>query len=117
MLSDGALDVVGAAPKFFFVAKPSAAERPRLADVAHPTVKPLSLMQELVRLLAAPGQVVLDPFAGSGTTLEAAALEGVDSVGIEREAIYLPLIEQRLARTGTRTNSRLAARDRGAAAA
>ena len=55
-------------------------------------------MRWLVRLLTPPGGVVLDPFAGSGTTLEAAHREGFPSVGIERETTYLPLIEQRLER-------------------
>ena len=62
------------------------------------TVKPLDLMRWLVRLVTPPGGVVLDPFAGSGTTLEAAIVEGFRSIGIEREADYLPLIEQRIAR-------------------
>ena len=47
-----------------------------------------------------PG-TVLDPFAGSGTTLEAAVLEGFNAVGIEREADYLPLIHARLERATT----------------
>jgi hypothetical protein len=44
-----------------------------------------------------PG-VVLDPFAGSGTTVEAAILEGFAVIGIERDAEYLPLIDARIAR-------------------
>ena len=44
------------------------------------------------------GGTVLDPFAGSGTTLEAAVLEGFNAVGIEREADYLPLIQARIER-------------------
>jgi site-specific DNA-methyltransferase (adenine-specific) len=64
-------------------------------------VKPLDLMRWLVRLVTPPGGVVLDPFAGSGTTLEAAIVEGFRSIGIEREADYLPLIEQRIARACT----------------
>lgn len=55
-------------------------------------------MRWLVRLVTPPGGVVLDPFAGSGTTIEAALLEGFDVIGIEREAEYLPLIDQRIAR-------------------
>jgi hypothetical protein len=51
-----------------------------------------------VRLVAPAGGVVLDPFAGSGTTLEAAVLEGLASVGCEKTAKYLPLIGQRLRR-------------------
>ena len=64
----------------------------------HPTVKPIALMRWLVRLVTPPGGTVLDPFAGSGTTLEAAIVEGFRCVGIEREADYLPLITQRIDR-------------------
>ena len=60
------------------------------------TVKPLDLMRWLVRLVTPPGGVILDPFAGSGTTLEAAIVEGFACIGIEREADYLPLIVSRL---------------------
>ncbi|GHU78389.1 methyltransferase [Clostridia bacterium] len=49
---------------------------------AHMTVKPLALMRELVRITT-PGGVILDPFAGSGTTVIAAALEGYEGMGIE----------------------------------
>ena len=66
-------------------------------------VKPLTLMRWLVRMVTPPGGIVLDPFAGSGTTLEAAALEGFDSIGIEREADYLPLIHARIERAQTNT--------------
>jgi len=61
----------------------------------HPTVKPTDLMRWLVRLVTPPGGVVLDPFAGSGTTLAAAILEGFDCVGVEMTDDYLPLIEGR----------------------
>ena len=60
------------------------------------TVKPLDLMRWLVRLVTPPGGKVLDLFAGSGTTGEAAVLEGFDCILIEREADYLPLITSRL---------------------
>ena len=60
------------------------------------TVKPLDLMRWLVRLVTPPGGVVLEPFAGSGTTLEAALIEGFACIGIEREADYLPLILSRI---------------------
>jgi site-specific DNA-methyltransferase (adenine-specific) len=63
----------------------------------HPTVKPLALMRWLVRLVTPPGGVVLDPFAGSGTTLAAAVLEGFDAVGIEMTDEYLPIINGRVA--------------------
>ena len=88
----------GGASRFFYTAKAASAERPKANGIAHPTVKPLDLMRWLVRLVTPPGGVVLDPFAGSGTTLEAAIVEGFRSIGIEREADYLPLIEQRIAR-------------------
>jgi site-specific DNA-methyltransferase (adenine-specific) len=55
-------------------------------------------MRWLVRLVTPPGGVVLDPFAGSGTTVEAALLEDFRVIGIEREADYLPMIQQRIAR-------------------
>ena len=88
----------GGASRFFYTTKAPSAERPKANGIAHPTVKPLDLMRWLVRLVTPPGGVVLDPFAGSGTTLEAAIVEGFRSIGIEREADYLPLIEQRIAR-------------------
>lgn len=64
--------------------------------VVHSTVKPLKLMEWLVTLITPPGGVVLDPFAGSGSTLEAARNKGFRSVGVERESDYLMLIDQRL---------------------
>jgi site-specific DNA-methyltransferase (adenine-specific) len=63
----------------------------------HPTVKPVALMRWLVRLVTPPGGTVLDPFAGSGTTLIAATLEGFDAIGIEMTDDYLPIIEGRVA--------------------
>lgn len=63
----------------------------------HPTVKPIALMRWLIRLITPPGGVVLDPFAGSGSTLCAAIAEGVASVGIELTEEYIPLIEGRIA--------------------
>lgn len=88
----------GGASRFFYTAKADAGERVRVNGVAHPTVKPLSIMRWLVRLVTPPGGVVLEPFAGSGTTAEACLLEGFGCVAIEREADYLPLIVQRLNR-------------------
>jgi site-specific DNA-methyltransferase (adenine-specific) len=55
-------------------------------------------MRWLCRLVTPPDGVILEPFAGSGTTIEAALLEGFRVVGIEREADYLPLIQARLDR-------------------
>jgi site-specific DNA-methyltransferase (adenine-specific) len=83
---------------FLYVAKAPKKERPKVDDIAHPTVKPLTLMRWLVRLVTPPGGTVLDPFGGSGATAEAAMLEGFDCIIVEREADYLPLIRERVVR-------------------
>lgn len=84
-------------PVFRYQAKAPASERPRLADgTAWPTVKPLALMRWLVRLVTPPGGTVLDPFAGSGTTLEAARLEGLPATGVERDPAAAELCRVRL---------------------
>ncbi|MVT25085.1 hypothetical protein GNZ21_01680 [Nesterenkonia alkaliphila] len=85
-------------PIFRFAAKPSAEERPRAFGISHTTVKPLALMQWLIELLTPAGGRVLEPFAGSGATVEAAVRAGFQVVAVEREASYLPLIESRLDR-------------------
>ena len=69
----------------------------KTARNSHPTVKPIALMRWLVRLITPPGAVVLDPFTGSGTSGCAAVLEGVDFVGIEREAEYVAIAQARIA--------------------
>ena len=63
----------------------------------HPTVKPVSVMRWLSRLVTAPSGVVLDPFMGSGTTGVAAACEGMKFVGIEQDARFFELAQQRIA--------------------
>lgn len=88
----------GGASRFFYVAKAPAEERPTGNGTAHPTVKPLDLMRWLVRLVTPPGGIVLEPFAGSGTTVEACIKEDVRCIAIEREADYLPLIDERINR-------------------
>ena len=113
----------GGASRFFYCTKASKAEReaglshfdlkkagamsgeetrlgrptnhPMRANV-HPTVKPLDLMRYLCRLITPPNGTILEPFAGSGTTLCAAALEGFTSIGIERESEYIEIIKARL---------------------
>ena len=92
---------MGGASRFFYCSKASSKERPEVDGVKHPTVKPLALMRWLVRLVTPPGGTVFDPFAGSGTTIEAAILEGFDAAGAEMEPSYLPLIERRLERATT----------------
>jgi DNA modification methylase len=62
----------------------------------HPTVKPLGVMRWLCRLVGGqPGSLILDPFAGSGTTIMAATLEGFRAIGIEREARYVEIARAR----------------------
>jgi site-specific DNA-methyltransferase (adenine-specific) len=62
----------------------------------HPTVKPISLMRYLCRLVTPKGGTVLDPFMGSGTTGIGAKLEGFNFIGIEREAEYIKIAEARI---------------------
>lgn len=88
----------GGASRFFYVAKAPKSERPVVDSTSHPTVKPLALMRWLIRLVTPPGGCVVDPFAGSGTTLEAAYLEGMESIGVEMTPDYWPLIAARIER-------------------
>ena len=61
-------------------------------------VKPLALMRWLVRLVTPPGGTVLEPFAGSGTTVEACIVEGFHCIAIEKTDEYLPLTVARIHR-------------------
>jgi site-specific DNA-methyltransferase (adenine-specific) len=63
----------------------------------HPTVKPTSLMQYLVRLVTPEGGVVLDPFMGSGSTGKACAYEGFDFIGIDQSVEYVEIARARIA--------------------
>lgn len=69
---------------------------PRIRANVHPTVKPISLMCHLVRLVTPPGGVVLDAFTGSGTTGVAAVLEGCTFLGVERQGDYVDIACARL---------------------
>jgi site-specific DNA-methyltransferase (adenine-specific) len=115
----------GGASRFFYVAKASKRERnaglegmpealggcslsggndkrkgdkPQLSMRAnhHPTVKPIALMEYLVRLITPPGGTVLDPFMGSGSTGVAAKRLGFAFIGIEREAEYCEIARRRI---------------------
>ena len=93
-------------PVFKYQAKAPKRERPVIeredgTKIQHPTVKPLTLLEWLVELITPPGGVVLDPFAGSGTTLQAALNKGFTPIGIEQDADYIKLIEKRLEGTCT----------------
>lgn len=115
----------GSASRFFYTAKASKSERnkgleglpdklggsleggndtrngqnkPQLKPTKnnHPTVKPVSLMKYLCRLITPEGGIVLDPFMGSGSTGIGAKLEGFDFIGIELEPDYLEIAKARI---------------------
>lgn len=88
-------------PTFRYIPKASRSERTHdgQVDNRHCTVKPLALMSWLITLITPPGGIVLDPFAGSGSTLVAAHQGGWRFIGIEREAEYVAIAEARLEAT------------------
>jgi site-specific DNA-methyltransferase (adenine-specific) len=86
------------ASRFFYSAKATKTDR---AGSKHPTIKPIALMRYLCRLVTPNGGLILDPFAGSGTTLQAANEEGFSVVGIEREFDFVVDIKRRLAAKAT----------------
>jgi len=114
----------GGASRFFYVAKASKSERNKglegfeekepqhdfgtdfgesretrthtMTKNFHPTIKPIKLMQYLVRLVTPPNGIVLDPFCGSGTTGIACKLEGVDFVGMEQDSEYTKIAQARI---------------------
>lgn len=79
-------------PPIFYQAKAGKEDR---AGSKHPTVKPIALMQHLIRHITPPGGVVLDPFAGSGTTGEAARREGFHCILMEAEPEYVEFLRDR----------------------
>ena len=111
----------GSAARFFYCAKPSTAERnagleglqkkkaDTRSDVAagmwkdknaahqnhHPTVKPITLMRYLIRMVVPPNGIVLDPFLGSGTTGVAAIQENIDWIGFEMNPDYADIAHRR----------------------
>jgi hypothetical protein len=62
----------------------------------HPTVKPIALMRYLLTLVTPPGGIVLDPFAGSGTTLVACAELGLSAIGVELKEEYAEIAARRI---------------------
>ena len=91
-------DPGGGASRFFYTAKASRQDRNTSgADNTHPTVKPTELMRWLIRLVTPPSGIILDPFAGSGSTGVAARAENIRCILIEREPEYLEIIRNRLA--------------------
>lgn len=95
LIHDGSEEVTQLFPqeeaaRLFYTPKADESDRPHgdTTDTVHPTVKPVDLMQYLVRLITPRGGKVLDPFMGSGSTLCAALLEGMICVGIEQSKEY-----------------------------
>ena len=92
----------GNASRFFksiiYQAKSSKSDRTSNGSVVntHPTVKSVALMTYLIKMVTPKGGVVLDPFAGSGSTLVAAKQNGFQYIGIEFTEEYIPIIEARL---------------------
>lgn len=84
----------GSAARFFYSSKAGKLDR---CDSKHPTVKPIKLLEYLVRLITPMGGIVLDPFAGSGTTGQAAINLGMGCVLIEQELEYYQDCVRRLA--------------------
>ena len=78
--------------------KPPPVERNLSCDIdnSHPTVKPVAVVRWLVRLVTPPGGLVLDPFAGSGTTALAALAEGRRWILVEREPEYAEIAAARI---------------------
>jgi site-specific DNA-methyltransferase (adenine-specific) len=69
---------------------------PRVEPVDHPSPKPEPLMQRLLDVTTHPGGLVIDPFAGSGSTLRAAKNIGRRAIGIERDERYCEVAARRL---------------------
>ena len=70
---------------FLITPKPSKSEKNKYIENKHPTVKPLKLMSYLITMGSREGDVILDPFAGSGTTLEACKLLNRTFIGIDKD--------------------------------
>lgn len=85
-------------PAFFYHGRAARSERPVVNGVEHLSVKPLGVMEWLVTGAAMPGQLILDPFAGSGATVEAAMRHNIRCVALELGEDYIPLIKARVAR-------------------
>lgn len=100
---------LGTSSRFFYTAKADTGDR---LGSKHPTVKPLDLIQYFVRLITPPGGAVLDLFAGTGTTGEAAFREGMRAILIEREAEYQADIERRMGLAYANDRDRKAEADR-----
>lgn len=94
ILDEEAGEVLGEASRFFYCSKVSKKERG--AGNSHPTVKPIALMEYLIKLVSKEGQTILDPFAGSGSTGIACKNLNRKYILIERDSEYAKIIEARI---------------------
>ncbi|GAG07174.1 unnamed protein product, partial [marine sediment metagenome] len=69
-------------------------------DGKHPCEKPLAMMRHIVEVSSRPGDLVLDPFAGSGGTLEAASIMGRKAIGCDTDPRYCRMVESRVRSSG-----------------
>lgn len=85
-------------PPFRYCPKASPREKNTgvVGDNTHPTVKPVDLLRYLCRLVTPRGGLVLDPFAGSGSTGLACIREGLDFLGFDQEKEYVAIARQRI---------------------
>lgn len=94
----------GGASRFFYCAK---SKRERGEDNNHPTVKPIALLEYLIRLVTPPNGLVLDPFSGSGSTGVAAVSLGFQFLGIEKESAYCDIARKRIEATPLKISPQL----------
>lgn len=100
VLVEDSAEVTDLLPVEFFNRFPASIFHPKAdkndrADSGHPSVKPITLIQYLVRHVTPPGGTVLDPFAGSGTTGVAALREGFNCILMEAETEYVEFLKNR----------------------
>ena len=87
-------DDEGGASRFFY--SPKANKKDKGKDNSHPTVKPTTLMEYLIKLVTPKDGIVLDPFMGSGSTGKGALLNDYSFVGIELSPEYFAIAESRI---------------------
>jgi site-specific DNA-methyltransferase (adenine-specific) len=83
-------------------------DMPYSGNKLHPTQKPVSLLASLIRSFSLPGETILDPFTGSGSTCAAAALTGRKYIGMELDETYFLHAVERM----SRVHERIAAKKR-----
>ena len=95
--NDRGFDDKGGPSRYFYTSKASKAERTENGSIdnSHPTVKPIDLMEWLIKLVTKEEQIVLDPFAGSGTTCKAAKGLNRQFIGIEKQAKWADIARVR----------------------